>query len=115
MAARQRTALLGVHSFTPRFLGIERRWHAGVLYRQATAFGRALVARLTADRALVVGDNEPYRVTLETDYTVPVHGDRRRIDAALIEVRQDLLTTDEGVEAWASRLSSALSDLQGPA
>jgi predicted N-formylglutamate amidohydrolase len=112
MAASQRTAVLGIHSFTPRFLGIERPWHAGVLYGRAAAFAKALRTALAADPTLVVGDNEPYRVTLETDYTVPVHGDQRGIDAALIEVRQDLLLTNEGVEEWASRLSSVLLDIR---
>jgi predicted N-formylglutamate amidohydrolase len=104
------TILLGIHSFTPSFLGIERPWHVGILYARAAAFGQALVARLAADRALVVGDNEPYRITSEEDYTVPVHGDERGIDAALIEVRQDLLITREGLTEWASRLAEVLSD-----
>ncbi|MBV8526015.1 MAG: N-formylglutamate amidohydrolase [Acetobacteraceae bacterium] len=113
-AAGRPTALLGIHSFTPIFLGVQRPWHVGVLYARAAAFSQALIAQLAADRALVVGDNQPYRVTEEEDYTVPVHGDARGIDAAGIEVRQDLLatTTSKGVAEWASRLAAALSDLQ---
>jgi predicted N-formylglutamate amidohydrolase len=101
-----------VHSFTPVFLGVARPWHVGVLYGRAEAFGRALVARLGADPGLVVGDNEPYRIELEMDHTVPVHGDARGIDAVLLEVRQDLLAAAEGVEAWASRLAAALAEIE---
>ncbi|MBR0655460.1 N-formylglutamate amidohydrolase [Roseomonas arctica] len=106
--AGQRTTILGVHSFTPVFLGTARPWHAGVLYREAIAFGALLRDALREDPALVVGDNEPYQVNLEEDYTVPVHGDARGIPAALIEVRQDLLGSQAGIEGWAQRLAAIL-------
>lgn len=105
------TIVLGIHSFTPVFFGERRVWHAGVLYRDAAAFSRALIERLRAEPGLCVGDNEPYQVTPNTDYTVPVHGDGRGITAALIEVRQDLIGDDAGVEAWAARLHPALADV----
>jgi predicted N-formylglutamate amidohydrolase len=111
LAAGRPTAVVGIHSFTPTFLGVQRPWHVGVLYGRAVAFARALVTRFAAEKALIVGDNEPYRVSAEEDYTVPIHGDGRGIDAALIEVRQDLVTTSEGIEEWASRLAAVLSDV----
>jgi predicted N-formylglutamate amidohydrolase len=111
IAARRPTAVVGIHSFTPRFLGVERPWHVGVLYGKAAAFGQALVKRLAAEPGLSVGDNEPYRVNAEEDYTVPVHGDARCLDAALIEVRQDLVTASDGIAKWASRLSAVLSEI----
>ena len=110
-AAGRPAAVLGVHSFTPVYLGECRAWHAGVLYARAAAFGGAMVAALSADPSLVVGDNAPYRIEAEMDYTVPVHGDARGIDAALIEVRQDLLLTEAGQEDWAVRLAALLSGL----
>ncbi len=103
------TVLVGIHSFTPVFRGVARPWRAGVLYRRATTFGRALIGALGRETGFEIGDNEPYRVTLETDYTVPVHGDGRGIPAVLIEVRQDLLADPAGVEAWADRLAAALA------
>ena len=105
------TIVLGIHSFTPVFFGERRPWHAGVLYGRAAGFGQALAARIGADPALCVGDNEPYQVTADTDYTVPVHGDRRGLAAALIEVRQDLIGDDAGVEEWALRLHPALAEV----
>lgn len=105
------TVLIGVHSFTPVFRGDARAWQAGILYGSAVGLGRSLIAALRADPALQVGDNEPYRVTPDTDYTVPVHGDARGIPAALIEVRQDLLATQAGIDEWASRLTTALTSI----
>jgi predicted N-formylglutamate amidohydrolase len=105
--------LLGVHSFTPVFHGTTRPWQAGVLYGEATGFGTALIAGLRQDPTLTVGDNEPYRIELAEDYTVPVHGDARGIKAALIEVRQDLLADPAGIEAWAQRLAPVLATAIG--
>ncbi len=108
-AAGRQAIVVGVHSFTPVFLGIERPWQVGVLYRRASAFGRVLIAGLAAEASLEVGDNEPYRVTPEEDYTVPVHGDQRGLDSALIEVRQDLLAVADGRTEWASRLAAVMA------
>lgn len=111
-AARGRpSVVIGVHSFTPVFHGVARPWHAGVLYARAAPFGTALIARLAVEGGLVLGNNEPYRITEDEDYTVPVHGDQRGLDAVLIEVRQDLLGTADNIEAWALRLASALHDV----
>ncbi|MBD0273681.1 MAG: N-formylglutamate amidohydrolase [Acetobacteraceae bacterium] len=112
-AEGRRTVVVGVHSFTPVFLGVSRPWLAGVLYAGAERFGRALVARLAAELGPdPVGDNEPYRIEPEEhDYTVPVHGDARGLEAALLEVRQDLIANAAEAEAWAERLAPVLAEV----
>ena len=97
-----------MHSFTPVYQAVRRPWHAGLLYAAAAPLGRFLVEALAAEPGLVVGDNEPYRIEPEHDYTVPIHGDARGLPAALLEVRQDLLADDAGIAAWAGRLTRAL-------
>ena len=109
LAGRRATLLIGMHSFTPVYMGVARPWHAGFLFLRAARLGRALIEALRAsDPALVVGDNEPYQVTLESDYTVPYQGDVRGIPTALIEVRQDLISNSPGVLAWAETLAGVL-------
>jgi len=109
LQAGRPTILIGMHSFTPVYLGVARIWHAGFLYARAEKLGRALSDGLRADDpALVVGDNEPYSITDEGDYTVPVQGDARGIPTALIEVRQDLIAAADGQHAWARRLGAVL-------
>jgi predicted N-formylglutamate amidohydrolase len=107
--AGRATAVVGMHSFTPVFAGVSRSWHAGVLFRRAEAFGEALAAAIEARAEVPVGRNEPYRVSIETDFTVPVHGDARGLAAALIEVRQDLVTDVLGIERWSRTLAGALA------
>ena len=108
-AAGRPTVLIGMHSFTPHFLGVARPWQAGVLYRRAQRLAAVLLAALAEDPALIVGANEPYRVTEAGDYTVPHLGEARGLPTALFEVRQDLIADAAGAAAWAGRLAGVLA------
>jgi predicted N-formylglutamate amidohydrolase len=107
-AASRTTVLVALHSFTPVFKGVARPWHAAVLYNRDLRFAHALFTLLSAEDGLVVGDNEPYAVSDLTDYTVPVHGERRGLPHVEIEIRQDLITDHAGQTAWAERLARLL-------
>jgi predicted N-formylglutamate amidohydrolase len=106
-AAARPTIVFGVHSFTPIFKGFVRPWHAGILFRKAERLGQALVAALQ-EPGLLVAANEPYQIRDEGDYTVPVHGEARRLEAVLIEMRQDLIGGHDGQMEWVKRLVPAL-------
>lgn len=107
--AQQRpTVLISVHSFTPRFHGNQRPWHAGVLYNRDARLAIELLQRLREESALVIGDNEPYSVGDTTDYTIPVHGEQRGLLHVGIELRQDLVGAEAGQSEWAERLARAL-------
>jgi predicted N-formylglutamate amidohydrolase len=58
---------------------------------------------------LSVGDNEPYRVSDASDYTVPIHGERRGIAHVALEIRQDLVTGEPGQRRWADLLARLLA------
>jgi predicted N-formylglutamate amidohydrolase len=106
--AQRPTLLISLHSFTPAYAGVARPWHAGVLYHRYRALAAVLLALLRGERDLVVGDNEPYDVTDDTDYTIPVHGERRGIPHVAIEIRQDLIREEPGQRQWAERLAEML-------
>jgi predicted N-formylglutamate amidohydrolase len=108
-AQRRRTILISVHSFTPTFHGTPRPWHAGVLYNKDPRFAAELLRHLRAEPGLVVGDNEPYAVGDTTDYTIPEHGERRGIFHVGIELRQDLIATENGQAEWTQRLARVLT------
>jgi predicted N-formylglutamate amidohydrolase len=105
----QPTAVVGIHTFTPVFNGVARPWHAGVLFGEADEFGLELASAIEATCGCVVGRNEPYRIDIDNDYTVPVHGDARGLAAALIEVRQDLVTHVFAIDRWSRILAGALA------
>ncbi|RIK84509.1 MAG: N-formylglutamate amidohydrolase [Hyphomicrobiales bacterium] len=95
--------LLSLHSFTPTMQGRARPWHVGILWDADDRAPRPLLDMLSADPALVVGDNEPYDGALRGD-TMFRHAIVNGYAHALVEIRQDLIATPEGVEAWARRL-----------
>lgn len=105
----QESVVLGIHSFTPVYLGQRRPWVAGVLYRHSQDFGAWLVNRLGGEAA-GIAHNEPYQIEEDSDFTVPVHGEARGLDAVLIEVRQDLIATEAAAKVWGDRLAAALLD-----
>jgi predicted N-formylglutamate amidohydrolase len=102
------TALIAIHSFTPVYKGVVRPWHAGLLYNRDARLAHPLIAALRSYGGLCVGENEPYAVSDESDYTIPVHAERRGAPYAEIEIRQDLIAAPPGQEAWADRLADAL-------
>ena len=102
------TALIALHSFTPTFKGVARPWHVALLYNRDPRLSRHLIALLTEETGLVVGDNEPYFVSDQTDYTIPVHGERHGMPHALIEIRQDLIADEKGQRDWATLLARVL-------
>jgi predicted N-formylglutamate amidohydrolase len=108
----QPTILVALHSFTPVYAGIARPWHIGTLYHRDTVLPPQLLKHLRAETDLVVGDNEPYAVGDETDYTIPVHGERRGLMNSGIEIRQDLISDQAGEKAWADRLARILGEIE---
>jgi predicted N-formylglutamate amidohydrolase len=104
----QASVLLFVHSFTPTFRGVARAWHAGVLYHRDTRLAHPLLSALRREPDLVIGDNEPYAASALTDYGLIEHGERRGLPHVELEVRQDLLGDENGVNAWSERLARLL-------
>ena len=114
-ARRQRnmpTILVSLHSFTPVYAGIARPWHIGTLYQRDTMLPPLLLQLLRAEPDLVVGDNEPYAVSDETDYTIPVHAEARGLMNTGIEIRQDLISDQAGEKAWADRLARIFGEIE---
>ncbi|MHC5655912.1 N-formylglutamate amidohydrolase [Stappia sp. ICDLI1TA098] len=106
-AAGHRPAILSIHSFTPVWKGVSRPWHAGVLWDRDPRFAVPLIEALRQEPDLVTGDNEPYDGALKNDCMYR-HGTSRGIAHALIEVRQDLIGDEAGIDAWAARLEPML-------
>ena len=104
-------ALVSMHSFTPVMNGFERPWHIGILWSRDPRLPLPLIKRLAAEPGLCVGDNEPYSGRAEQGYSIYVHGQDLGIPHVLIEVRQDLIDTHHGAEAWAQRIGNALADV----
>jgi predicted N-formylglutamate amidohydrolase len=112
-AASRRTILIALHSFTPTYDGIARRWDAAILHENTDPavndrFAPRVLHALRREPGLVVGDNEPYRLTPASDYTVPLHAWSAGLDHVELEIRQDLIGDETGQAEWAARMARLL-------
>lgn len=101
-------AFVSVHSFTPVFLGVRREVELGLLFNRDRRLALAAGRRLRRWNDVRVADNEPYRMDDDSDYTVPVHAERRGLPYLELEVRNDLLATVADRRRWADCLAEAL-------
>lgn len=99
---------VAMHSFTPVYLGVQRPMQVAVLYNRNPRLSQCLAGLLREEGGLTVGENEPYHVSDETDYGVPVHAERAGLDYVEIEIRQDLIAEADGQKIWAERLARLL-------
>lgn len=117
-AQGRQSVLVALHSFTPHHGDFPqpRPWHISVLYNRDTRLALPLLERLRHETDLVIGDNEPYVVSDELDYGIPVHGEARGILSVEIEIRQDTLSDVASCRTWSDRLMrllpAALDDLK---
>jgi predicted N-formylglutamate amidohydrolase len=112
-AAARPTILVAQHSMTNVFKGVRREMHAAVLYNRDRRFAGLVLEELRAEAGMIVGDNEPYFVSDDTDYSIPRHGEARGLPHVEIEIRQDLITTEAGQDEWAARLTRVLRRAAG--
>lgn len=105
--SRRPSLLLSIHSFSPVLNGRPRPWQIGISYGHKREFAAQMLGALARSEDFLVGDNEPYPIDDDIDYTVPVHGEGRGLPSAMIEIRQDGIRTVEGAAFWAARLAQA--------
>ena len=102
--------MVSVRSFTPVYLGRRRPWDIGVHYRHDERLAGLSIEALRREGDLCVGDNEPYLLALDEDFTIPVHAEAGGLPYVLFEIRQDHLGSEAGIERWATRLGALLSE-----
>jgi predicted N-formylglutamate amidohydrolase len=103
-------AVIAIHSFAPVLNGISRPWEVGVLWDADRRIPGILIDRLR-EEGFVVGDNEPYSGKAPQDFTIDRHAEAAGLPHAGIEVRQDLIDHDEGVERIAAVLHRIIDGL----
>lgn len=96
-----------LHSFTPEMNAQKRPWHIGILYEHDPESAQ-IMRRLLEKENLIIGDNEPYILTSQNEYTLPFHAASRGMAALEIEIRQDLITDEAGQKKWGDILGRLL-------
>ncbi len=105
-------AFIAIHTFTPEMAGFSRPWHIGILWDKDPRIPVPLMQNLRAlPDGYNIGDNEPYSGKHPADYTIDHHAEAGGIPHVSIEIRQDLVNTEDGAERWATILHEAMRDI----
>ncbi|MCB1557080.1 MAG: N-formylglutamate amidohydrolase [Alphaproteobacteria bacterium] len=99
--------ILSLHSFTRYFYKQVRPWDAGILWVQDFRLPSFLLSFL-AEKGLRIGNNEPYDARILRGTTTNHHADARRLPNALVEICNDQIADQAGVERWAGYLVDSL-------
>jgi len=103
-------ALISMHTCTPVFAQVVRRWHIGVMWDKDPRIARPLMERLGGMPDICFGDNEPYSGRHTHDFTIDHHAEPAGLPHVGIEVRQDLVGNADGARKWAEILATALQE-----
>jgi len=104
-------SIVSIHSFTESWKGVPRPWHVGILWDRDSRLSAPMLDYFHADGGLIVGDNEPYKGSLEGD-CLWQHATSRGLPNALIEIRQDLIHEPQGQQQWAERIIALIHALK---
>jgi predicted N-formylglutamate amidohydrolase len=102
--------IISIHSFTPIFNGNNREWEIGVLWDKDPATAKIFISKLK-DAGFLVGDNKPYSGKDPEDFTLDYHAEKIGLPHVGIEIRQDLINHDDGVERISNTIQEVISSL----
>jgi predicted N-formylglutamate amidohydrolase len=103
--SQRNTILLSIHSFTPVLNDLPRPWPVGVCYGHDPRLARLMFKALSDRVDYKIGDNQPYAIDDNIDYTIPLHGEGRSLPSVMIEIRQDQIGTASAASSWATQLA----------
>jgi len=101
-------SLVSIHSFTPVYLGKARKWHIGILQRSDQRLSSLFIKEIRKYKKITLGINEPYKLDLSGDFTIPFFSETYGLPNVLIEIRQDLLTKDHSINFWSNLITKIL-------
>lgn len=100
-------AIVTIHSYTPIYFGKTRDVEVGILHDEDTRLADAMLAEAThIDR--VVRRNEPYGPQDGVTHSLQKHAISRGIPNVMIEVRNDLLQSNDKIQQISDQLKQLL-------
>lgn len=91
--------VISIHTMTDKWNGEKRPWHTSVLWDNDPRIAMQMLDELRKLPNIIAGDNEPYDGALGGD-TMFTHCTRNGLAHGLIEIRQDLVSNEEGIKQW---------------
>jgi len=100
--------VISIHSFTPVMNGSDREWEIGVLWDKDPLTAEIFLSKLV-EAGYVVGNNKPYSGKDPEDFTIDFHAESAGLPHVGIEISQNLINYDDGVERVSNTLKEIIS------
>jgi predicted N-formylglutamate amidohydrolase len=116
MAREAKPVVISIHSMTPQLSAAgspARPWQITLSSHLDRSLADRVLAALRRPGDVVVGDNQPYDMDPEVDYSIPFHAVRRNLPHLQVEFRQDEILDAGTQRQWALRFAQALIGEQG--
>jgi predicted N-formylglutamate amidohydrolase len=104
--------VVDIHSFTPVWLGVPRPVEIGTLYTAENTLARALNAALVRHAPERFTPNAPYVLADREDNGGHAFEREHKLDYIGLEIRQDLLATQEGLFQTARLITNTVLEVQ---
>jgi predicted N-formylglutamate amidohydrolase len=95
--------------------GSPRPWQISLSSHLDRRLTKTVLAALQRPGDIVVGDNQPYALEPDVDYSIPFHALRRNLPHLQVEFRQDEILEASTQARWALLLAQALMSCESPA
>ena len=102
------STVVSIHSMTASLAGIARPWKIALSSHLDRRLADPLLAALRGPGDILVGDNQPYALEPDVDYSIPFHALRRGLRHVQVEFRQDEIADTVSQRQWALRFAQAL-------
>ncbi|WP_120498768.1 N-formylglutamate amidohydrolase [Kiloniella sp. EL199] len=102
--------VVSMHSMTHEMAGVARPWPVCVLWNQDPRIPLPLIETFTR-QGFTCGDNVPYSGRDDHGHTMERHADRRGLPNVLIEIRQDLISDQAGIDQWTAHMINAFEEV----
>lgn len=110
LAAGRRPALVTIHSFTPVYHGQSRSVELGILHDEDARLADAMLQVCGQEPPFAVCRNAPYGPQDGVTHTLKEHGLKNGLFNVMIEIRNDLIRTEDDQKVMAVYLAGVLSE-----
>lgn len=110
LAEKMNPTLVTIHSFTPVYHGARRAVEIGILHDSDTRLADAMLETGASHSPFIIQRNEPYGPQDGVTHTLLEHGISGGRPNVMIEIRNDLIKTEDAQRAMAKQLAGWLSE-----
>jgi len=103
---------VSIHSMTACLAGEPRPWQIAISSHLDRSLADPVLSALRRPGDIAVGDNQPYDLDPDIDFSIPFHALRRNLSHLQVEFRQDEISEPAAQHRWALRFARTLTQIE---